>query len=63
MCISKKTYYYNPQLQKGDSGYMVDIYEYNGRKSRLITCLFDRNYKKVLTNAKRYVNNMTNRQK
>lgn len=63
MCISKKTYYYNPQLQKIDSGYMVDIYEYNGRKPRLIICLFDRNYKKVLTNAKTYVNNMTNRQK
>lgn len=55
MCISKKTYYYNPQLIKCDAGYMVDIYEYNGRKSRLIRCYFDKNYAKVLLRAKVYV--------
>lgn len=63
MCIFKKSYYYNPKLQKGDLGYMVDIYEYNGRKSKLICCYFDKDYAKVLLRAKVYVDAATDRQK
>lgn len=63
MCISKKTYYYNPQLQKGDLGYSVDIYEYNGRKSKIVHSYFDKDYAKVLLRAKVYVDAATKRQK
>ena len=63
MKLFKKSYYYNPLLQKGDLGYMVDIYEYNGRKSKLICCYFDKDYAKVLLRAKVYVDAATNRQK
>lgn len=59
----KKSYYYNPLLQKGDLGYMVDIYEYNGRKPRLVRRYFDKDYAKVLILAQVYVDAATNRQK
>ena len=59
MCIFKKTYYYNPKLQKGDCGYMVDIYSYNGKKSKLVRMY----YKKVLEKARNFCNPLTNCQK
>lgn len=63
MCIFKKTYYYNPKLQKGDYGYMVDIYYYNGRKSKLVGMYVDKDYKKVLEKARDHCNPLTNCQK
>lgn len=63
MCIFKKTYYYNPKLQKGDYGYMVDIYYYNGRKSKLVGMYVDKDYKKVLEKARDNCNPLTNCQK
>ena len=63
MKLFKKSYYYNPQLQKGDLGYMVDIYEYNGRKSKIVCCYFDKDYAKVLLRAKVYVDAATKCQK
>ena len=63
MCIFKKTYYYNPTLQKEDLGYIVNIYEYNGRKSSLVKTYVDEDYKKVLENARDFCNSLTNRQK
>lgn len=63
MCIFKKTYYYNPELQKGDCGYMVDIYYYDGKKSKLIRTYEDKDYKKVLEKARDFCNPLTNRQK
>ena len=59
MCIFKKTYYYNPELQKGDCGYMVDIYYYDGKKSKLIGTYEDKDYKKVLEKARDYCNSQT----
>ena len=52
MRISKKTYYYNPLLRMGDLGYTVDIYEYNGRRPRLIHCYSVRDYANVLLQAR-----------
>ena len=63
MCIFKKTYYYNPKLQKGDYGYMVDIYYYNARKSKLVGMYVDKDYKKVLEKARDHCNPLTNCQK
>ena len=62
MRIAKKTYYYNPLLRMGDLGYTVDIYEYNGRRPRLIHCYSGRDYAKVLLQAREYVDFMTKRQ-
>ena len=59
MCIFKKTYYYNPKLQKGDCGYMVDIYSYNGKKSKLVRMYADKDYKKVLEKARDFCNPLT----
>ena len=42
---------------------MVDIYEYNGRKSKIVCCYFDKDYAKVLLRAKVYVDAATKRQK
>lgn len=63
MCIFKKTYYYNPELQKGDLEYMVNIYEYNGKKSKLVRMYTDKDYKKVLEKARDHCNPLTNCQK
>lgn len=63
MCIFKKTYYYDPQIRKDDFGYSVDIYEYDGRKSKLICCYSDKDYAMLLLRVKGYVKAMTNRQK
>ena len=59
MCIFKKTYCYNPKLQKGDCGYMVNIYEYNGKKSKLVRMYVDKDYKKVLEMARNFCNPLT----
>ena len=63
MRIFKKTYYYNPELQKEDLEYMVNIYEYNGKKSSLAKMYADKDYKKVLEMARDFCNLLTNRQK
>ena len=58
MCIFKKTYYYNPKLQKGDFGYMVDIYYYDGKKASLVKTYVDEDYKKVLEKARDFCEKM-----
>ena len=64
MCIFKKKYfYYDPELQRGDCGYMVDIYSYNGKKSKLVRMYTDKDYKKVLEMARNFCNPLTNCQK
>lgn len=63
MCIFKKTYYYNPKLQKENLEYMVNIYSYNGRKSKLVGMYVDKDYKKVLEKARDHCNPLTNCQK
>ena len=63
MCIFKKTYYYDPKLQKENLEYMVDIYYYDGKKSKLIRTYKDKDYKKVLEKARDFCNPLTNRQK
>ena len=55
MCISKKTYYYNPQIRKDDFGYSVDIYQCVRKKSTVIYTYTDSNYRKVLYFAQWYV--------
>ena len=62
MC-RRTSYYYNPKLIKCDEGYMIDIYKTKGKKSTLVKCYFDKDYKKVLFMAQVYVRLMTNRQK
>ena len=61
--MKKKYFYYDPELQRGDFGYMVDIYEYNGKKSKLVRMYVDKDYKKVLEKARDFCNPLTNRQK
>ena len=63
MCIFKKTYYYDPKLQKENLEYMVDIYYYDGKKSKLIRTYKDKDYKKVLEKARDFCNPLTSRQK
>ena len=63
MCIFKKTYYYDPQIRRDDLGYSVDIYEYDGRKSKLVGMYVDKDYKKVLEKARDHCNPLTNCQK
>ena len=63
MCISKKTYYYNPQLRKDDLGYSVDIYQRVRKKSTVIHTYTDSNYRKVLLFAQVYVFNLSKCQK
>ena len=50
--MKKKCFYYDPELQKGDCGYMVDIYYYDGKKSSLVKTYVDEDYKKVLEKAR-----------
>ena len=50
--MKKKYFYYDPELQKGDFGYMVDIYYYDGKKSSLVKTYIDEDYKKVLEKAR-----------
>jgi predicted RNA-binding protein Jag len=63
MCIFKKTYYYNPKLQKENLEYMVNIYSYNGKKSKRVRMYADKDYKKVLEMARNFCNPLTNCQK
>ena len=63
MCILKKSYFYNPQIRKDDFGYSVDIYEYDGRKPKLICCYSDKDYAMLLLRVKGYVKAMTKYQK
>ena len=63
MCILKKSYFYNPQIRKDDLGYSVDIYEYDGRKSKLICCYSDKDYAMLLLRVRGYVKAMTKYQK
>ena len=57
--MKKKCFYYDPELQKGDCGYMVDIYYYDGKKSKLIGTYEDKDYKKVLEKARYFCNPLT----
>ena len=50
--MKRKYFYYDPELQKGDCGYMVDIYYYDGKKSKLIRTHEDKDYKKILEKAR-----------
>ena len=50
--FKKKYFYYDPKLQKGDFGYMVDIYYYDGKKAGLVKTYVDEDYKKVLEKAR-----------
>ena len=50
--MKKKYFYYDPKLQKGDFGYMVDIYYYDGKKTSLVKTYVDEDYKKVLEKAR-----------
>ena len=50
--MKKKYFYYDSKLQKGDFGYMVDIYYYDGKKSSLAKTYIDEDYKKVLEKAR-----------
>lgn len=57
--MKKECFYYNPKLQKGDFGYMVDIYHYDGKKSKLVGTYEDKDYKKVLEMARNFCNPLT----
>ena len=57
--MKKKCFYYDPELQKGDCGYMVDIYYYDGKKPKLIRTYEDKDYKKVLEKARDFCNPLT----
>ena len=57
--MKKKYFYYDPELQRGDFGYMVDIYYYDGKKSKLIGTYEDKDYKKVLEKARDFCNPLT----
>ena len=61
--MKKKCFYYDPELQRGDFGYMIDIYYYDGKKSTLVRMYVDKDYKKVLEKARDFCNPLTNRQK
>ena len=61
--MKKKYFYYDSKLQKGDCGYMVDIYYYDGKKSKLIRTYEDKDYKKVLEKARDFCNLLTKGQK
>ena len=61
--MKKKYFYYDPELQRGDFGYMIDIYHYDGKKSTLVRMYADKDYKKVLEMARDFCNPLTNRQK
>ena len=50
--FKKKYFYYDPKLQKGDFGYMVDIYYHDGKKAGLAKTYIDEDYKKVLEKAR-----------
>lgn len=63
MCIFKKSYFYNPQIRRDDLGYSIDIYEYDGKRPKLICCYFDKDYTMLLLRAKGYVKAMTKYQK
>lgn len=63
MCIFKKTYYYDPQIRRDDLGYSVDIYEYDGKRPKLICCYSDKDYAMLLLRVKGYVKAMTKYQK
>ena len=61
--MKRKYFYYDPELQRGDFGYMIGIYYYDGKKSKLIRTYEDKDYKKVLEKARDFCNPLTNRQK
>ena len=46
-----------------DEGYQVNIYYYNGKKSKLVGMYVDKDYKKVLEKARDHCNPLTNCQK
>ena len=50
--MKKKYFYYDPSLSMTDEGYLVNIYYYNGRKSKLVGMYVDKDYKKVLEKAR-----------
>lgn len=57
--MKKECFYYDPKLQKGDLEYMVNIYEYDGKKSKLVGTYEDKDYKKVLEMARDFCNPLT----
>ena len=59
----KNYFYYDPSLSMTDEGYQVNIYYYNGRKSKLVGMYVDKDYKKVLEKARDHCNTLTNCQK
>ena len=59
----KNYFYYDPSLSMTDEGYLVHIYYYNGRKSKLVGMYVDKDYKKVLEKARDHCNTLTNCQK
>ena len=61
--MKKKYFYYDSKLQKGDCGYMVNIYYYDGKKASPVKTYIDEDYKKVLEKARGFCNPLTNRQK
>ena len=61
--MKKKYFYYDPSLSITDEGYLVHIYEYNGKKSKLVGAYEDKDYKKVLEMARDFCNPLTSRQK
>ena len=61
--MKKKYFYYDPNLSMTDEGYLVNIYYYNGKKSKLVGMYVDKDYKKVLERARNFCNPLTNCQK
>ena len=61
--MKKNYFYYDPNLSMTDEGYQVNIYYYNGRKSKLVGMYVDKDYKKVLEKARDHCNPLTNCQK
>ena len=61
--MKKKYFYYDPNLSMTDEGYLVNIYYYNGKKSKLVRMYADKDYEKVLEMARNFCNPLTNCQK
>ena len=58
----KKSYFYDPRVKRYKNIYMVDIYEYDGKKSKMVFGIIGISPQEVLAGARGYVD-MTNRQK
>lgn len=58
--MKRKYFYYDPNLYMTDDGYLVRIYHYDGKKSKLIKMYVDKDYKIVLKKARDYCYLLTN---